>query len=74
MLLISDFHPYVTLRNWKRTFFHKESKRTYAVKNHVHLFEHYFRYLNELGFQIEDLVEPLYEGFPLVFVLKARKK
>lgn len=72
-LLVSDFHPYETLRGSARSFKDEKSNRSYAIEQHVHLFEDYIRSFNRLGFLLEDLREPLYEDFPLVFVLRAKK-
>ena len=72
-LLISDFHPYATLRGWQRAFLDDASGQEYAIEQHVHLFERYVGCLRPLGFELEALREPLYEGFPLVFALRARK-
>jgi len=72
-LLISDFHPYATLRGWQRAFVDEASGREYAIEQYAHLFERYVGCLRALGFELEALREPLYEGFPLVFALRARK-
>jgi malonyl-CoA O-methyltransferase len=72
-LLISDFHPFETLRGSVRSFKDAKNNRSYAIEQHLHLFEDYLKSLNKLGFTLEDLREPLYEDFPLVFVLRARK-
>ena len=73
-LLISDFHPYATLRGWDRSFVDEKTGQEYAIEQHVHLFEHYLANLVKLGFELQKLQEPLYEGFPLVFLLRARKQ
>lgn len=72
-LVISDFHPYETLRGSVRSFRDEKTDRTYAIEQQLHLFEDYVRSFEKLGFVLEDLREPLYEDFPLVFVLRARK-
>lgn len=72
-LLISDFHPYETLRGSVRSFRDEKGNRSYAIEQHLHLFEDYLRIFNKLGFVVEDLREPQYENFPLVFALRARK-
>ena len=73
-LLISDFHPYATLRGWDRSFVDEQTGHEYAIEQYVHLLEHYLEGLIKLGFQLEGLQEPLYQGFPLVFLLRARKQ
>lgn len=72
-LLISDFHPYETLRGSVRSFRDERNNRTYSIEQHLHSFEDYMRIFNNLGFVLEDLREPQYENYPLVFALRARK-
>jgi len=72
-LLISDFHPFETMRGSVRSFRDVNQNRTYAIRQYTHLIEYYMRSFNKLGFILEDLREPLYKDFPLVFVLRARK-
>ena len=74
VLLLSDFHPYATLRGWQRAFTDTESGQAFAIENHPHLFEAYIRCFNALKIVLEALEEPRYEGFPIVFVLRARKE
>lgn len=73
VLAISDFHPYATVRGWQRTFVDFRSGREYVIEQHLHLFEHYLECFNQLSIQVEELREPLHEGFPLVFAMRARK-
>jgi len=72
-VLISGFHPYETLRGSVRSFKDQKGNRSYAIEQYAHLFEDYLKSFNELGFILEDLREPKYQDFPLVFVLRARK-
>lgn len=72
-VLISGFHPFATLRGEVRTFQDPVDGRTYAVAQYLHLFEVYFRCFAEYGWSLEAFEEPLYEGYPVVFVLRARK-
>ncbi len=72
-LLISDFHPYATLRGWQRTFVDPASRETRAIAQYVHLFSDYLRALRREGMVIEAMEEPLWQGSPVVFVLRARK-
>lgn len=73
-VLISGFHPFATLRGAVRTFRDPADDRTYAIAQHVHLFEEYFRCFREYGWGLEAFEEPRYAGDPVVFVLRARKK
>ena len=70
--MISDFHPYATLRGWERSFVEEKSGRCYAIEQHVHLFEHYLASFKKLSLRLETLREPRYDGFPVVFALRAR--
>ncbi len=72
-LLISDFHPFATLRGWQRTFVDPERGEARAIAQHLHLFSDYLRALSREGLTIEALEEPLWQGSPVVFVLRARK-
>ena len=74
VLLLSDFHPYATLRGWQRAFTDAESGRSFAIENHPHLFDAYLRCFNKLNIVLETLEEPCHEGYPVVFVMKARKE
>ncbi len=74
LLLLSDFHPYATLRGWQRTFTDAESGRCFAIENHPHLFDAYLRCFNRLHLVLETLEEPCYEGYPVVFVMRVRKE
>ena len=74
VLLLSDFHPYATLRGWQRAFTDAETGQAFAIENHPHLFEDYIRCFNTHAIVLEALEEPCYEGFPVVFVLRARNR
>lgn len=74
LLLISDFHPFATLRGWQRTFVDAESGETFAVEHHLHLFADYLAIFARVGLRLEALEEPCWEGFPVAFVLRARKE
>ncbi|MEX0746749.1 MAG: hypothetical protein WD275_02035, partial [Rhodothermales bacterium] len=73
-VVISDFHPFASLQGSRRTFQDPASGRTYAVGHFVHLFEEYFRCFREHGWALEAFEEPVYRGFPVAFVLRARKE
>lgn len=73
-LLLSDFHPYATLRGWQRTFVDPERGETCAIAQHLHLLSDYVRVLGYEGLTVEALEEPRWEGSPVAFVLRARKR
>ena len=72
-LVISDFHPCATLRGWERSFHSPHDGRSYAIEQHAHLFAHYCEHFQRLGLRLEALREPLHQGFPVAFALRARK-
>ncbi len=72
--LISGFHPFATLQGAVRTFEDPATGRTYAITQHVHLFEDYLRCFRDCGWVLQALEEPRYEEYPVVFVLRARKQ
>lgn len=65
-LLITDFHPYLTLMNAKRTFTGTDNK-TYEVEHYLHLFEAYFKCVKKYGATIKHLEEPFYNNSPAIF-------
>jgi malonyl-CoA O-methyltransferase len=74
VLIVSDFHPFATLRGWQRTVVDPASRREYAITQHLHMLSDYVDQFQRLGLNIEALREPGYDGFPVVFVLRARKR
>ncbi len=74
VLLLSDFHPYATLRGWQRAFTDVESGQAFAIKNYPHMFDAYLRCFSKQNIVLETLEEPCYEGYPVVFVMRARKE
>jgi malonyl-CoA O-methyltransferase len=74
ILLITDFHPYQTLKGAKRTFKDSKSNQNVEVEHHLHLFEKYFKIISESNAFVEELVEPSWKGEPVVFGMKIRKR
>lgn len=72
-LVVSDFHPYATLRGWQRTFVDSGESTTFAVAQHLHQFSDYVRELGQSGLRIEALEELSWQGSPVVFVLRAAR-
>ncbi len=72
-LVVSDFHPFATLRGWQRTFKDSESGETHTITQHLHLFSDYVRELGRQGLIIEAMEEVLWEGSPVLFCLRAHK-
>lgn len=72
-LIITDFHPFLTLLQSKRTFNDSLSGKQFEVLHHLHLFQEYFRCISENYAIIETLQEPLYNGTPVIFGLRIKK-
>ncbi|MEJ0029493.1 MAG: methyltransferase domain-containing protein [Bacteroidota bacterium] len=62
-LILTDFHPYQTMMNARRTFRHRW--RTYEVKHSLHTLEEYFVLLKSLS--IKTFKEPSFGGNPVIF-------
>ncbi|MBI1768801.1 MAG: methyltransferase domain-containing protein [Bacteroidetes bacterium] len=73
-VVITDFHPYLTLQGKRRTFTEKNSRKTFEIEHHLHLFEEYFSLFAKSNFYIEELVEPTWNEQPVVFGMKLRKR
>ena len=72
-LLITDFHPFQTLKGAKRTFKNGQNQNV-EVEHHLHLFEKYFGILSKAKAFVEELVEPKWQDEPAVFGMKIRKR
>ncbi len=73
VLLITDFHPYLTLQGSRRTFTEKNSRKVFEVDHYLHLFEEYFKIINGSNACVVELAERLWEGQPVVFGMKIQK-
>ncbi|NJM24410.1 MAG: class I SAM-dependent methyltransferase [Bacteroidia bacterium] len=69
--VITDFHPYLTLTQAHRTFVDKATGKSFAIEQHLHLFQDYVRLFNKHGFILRNLEEPQWQGKPVIFALKA---
>jgi malonyl-CoA O-methyltransferase len=73
-IVITDFHPFLTLSNSKRTFKDVLNGETYEVPHHLHLFQEYVRCMHEHSVTLEFLEEPLYQNTPVVFGFRGKKE
>lgn len=73
VLLITDFHPFLTLQHARRTFHDKSSGRVYEIRHHLHLFQSYFSCFARHGMAVDVLEEPHHENTPVVFGMRIRK-
>ena len=72
-LVISDFHPFLTLRNSKRTFKDGAGK-LFEVQHYLHLFQDVIQTLHQNQVMLEILEEPMWNGAPVIYAMKATKK
>jgi malonyl-CoA O-methyltransferase len=73
-LIITDFHPFLTLLQSKRTFQDQRSGKHFEVRHHLHLFQSYFTILHEHAAVVEMLEEPIFNNTPVIFGMVIRKK
>lgn len=73
VLIITDFHPFLTLMNSKRTFKDNRSGREYEVQHHLHLFQEYFEAFHKYGLIVDYFEEPVFHASPVVFGIRAQK-
>ena len=73
VLIITDFHPFLTLLQSKRTFRDSVTGNNFEVRHHLHLFQEYVRCFNENGVIIETLEEPYFKNTPVVFGVRVKK-
>jgi len=74
-LLISEFHPFQTLRGAKRTFQTSDGHH-YAVRHHAHLYADYHAVAARCGFQMDAVLEPTLsaeERMPVVLVMRLNR-
>jgi len=73
VLIITDFHPFLTLLQAKRTFRETVTGKNFEVRHHLHLFEDYFKVISLHHAVVETLEEPRYNNSPAVFGFRIRK-
>lgn len=73
IFIITDFHPFLTLMQSKRTFKDPLSGRKFEVRHYLHFFEEYFRSFVKYKVIVEDWAEPLYDSVPVVFAVRLKK-
>jgi len=71
VLVISDFHPFLSLKGQKRTF--RAGKENFEVPHYVHMLNEYINLLTQCGLTIMHMEEPIWKDNPVIFALKARK-
>ena len=71
--VITDFHPYLTLRDAKRTFKDAAGK-LFEVQHYLHLFQDIIQTLHQNHMMLEILEEPVWNGEPVIYAIKAIKR
>jgi malonyl-CoA O-methyltransferase len=74
LLIITDFHPFLTLIQSKRTFRNPLSGKSFEVRHYLHLFQEYFSCFANNNSFVEVFEEPCYNDVPVVFGIQVRKK
>lgn len=72
-IIITDFHPFLTLLRSKRTFKDSATGKTFEVRHYLHLFTQYFDCFRKHNASIEFLEEPMFQGNPVIFALSGLK-
>ena len=72
ILIITDFHPFLTLMQSKRTF-KNHIGQEFEIQHYLHLFEDYFKGFVIHQLIVEDWQEPVYNEIPVVFAVRLRK-
>ena len=57
-VIVTDFHPEVFRRGWKRTF--RSGGQTFEVENHYHSLESLLDAARGCGLELEEVVEPCF--------------
>lgn len=73
-MVITDFHPFLTLMQAKRTFRDPSSGKQFEVRHYLHLFEEYLASFLAHGLTLEEWAEPEFNGTPAVFGVRVRKQ
>lgn len=72
-IIITDFHPVLTMRNSKRTFTNPDTGKTLEIKHYLHPLNETETILKKYGLLMHELEEPLYNNLPVIYALKAKK-
>jgi len=72
-LILTDFHPILTLQNAKRTFKNPQTQEIVEIKHYLHRLDEIKSLVESLGFKIEQIQEPEWKNVPVVYGLKALK-
>lgn len=73
VIIISDFHPSLTLKGSKRTFTNPLNKETFEIQHYYHSTELYLELFKEHNVSIHEVKEPLWNNEPVIFVISGTK-
>ena len=71
LLILTDFHPFLSERGQKRTF--QMGRKVFEIPHHIHSLDNYRNNLKEAGFILEEMKDLTWKNMPVVFALRARK-
>lgn len=71
--ILSDFHPSLTLKKAKRTF-KDETGKLFEIQHHLHPLGEISETLLQSDVTLEELVEPVWNHEPVIYVIRAKKK
>lgn len=72
-LILTDFHPYQTQHQAKRTFRHPVSAEIIEIKHYLHQLKGIEKSLEDNGLTILTREEPEWNSKPVIYGLKAKK-
>ena len=73
LFIITDFHPFLTLTQSKRTFTDPLTGKKFEVRHHLHLFEEYFKIFHDHSVTVNSFEEPIFRDAPVIFGMQAKK-
>lgn len=73
-IIITDFHPFLSLLKARRTFRDSATGKIFEVKHTPHFFEEYFRIFSQNHIRLQALEEPKYLDKPAVFGMTGIKE
>lgn len=72
-LILTDFHPVLTLQNAKRTFKNPHTLEITEIKHYLHPIVEIKNLIESLGFKVEQVQEPQWKDVSVIYGLKAIK-
>ncbi len=73
-LIITDFHPILTTKKFKRTFREPTSGKTIEIEHFLHPIQDTLACLTKAGLRIQKMEEPVWNNVPVIYALSAKKE